>query len=134
MTKDQKIKAYHKMVKELLRLKNDVRENVRHRVSETETFKDIQALPENDLPMHLRDYSEDSPAYFILKCRMEKVDPFETDFSKCVEVLYDVSFSMESYRNIGYNDGLASVTSMLLNIAGLSDEASQVLEGTYSFD
>jgi len=122
------------LVKKLLELKDDVRDNVEYRIKETSIYKELQAIPQDKLPLHINDYEQDSAKHFIIKCRLSGEDPFKKDLAKCSEILYDVEFDVEAYCNVGYNDGLATSVSMLLSIAGLEDEAKQALEATYSCD
>lgn len=122
------------LVKKLLELKEDVRDNMEYRIKEASEYKELMEIPQDKLPLHINDYDPDSAKHFIIKCRLSGEDPFKKDLAKCSEILYDVAFDMEAYTNIGYNDGLATAVSMLLNIAGLEKEATQALEATYSCD
>jgi hypothetical protein len=125
---------YNAIIKELLRQKDDVRDNTTIRIKDTEVYKKIQDIPKKDLALHINEYNPDSPAHFLITCRLSGDDPFKKDFNKCIELLYDVEFNMEAYRNIGYNDGLAVLTSILLRIAGFEKDADAAIQATYNAD
>jgi hypothetical protein len=131
---DQISTKYDALISELLRMKEDVRDNVSYRIKETETYKKIQAIPQNELALHINEYDPDSPGHLLVSCRLSGDDPLERDLSKCVELLYDVEFNMESYMNIGYNDGLAGAISTLLKTVGLDEDADKAMEAIYKFD
>jgi len=122
------------LVKKLIELKEDARYNIACRVKDSSAYKEVESIPENELPLHINDHDPDSPKHFLISCRLSGDDPFEKDLCKCVEILYDVEFNMDSYREIGYNDGLATSVSMLLDIVGMEKEANQAREAIYSCD
>jgi hypothetical protein len=128
------IKAYYALIEKLLYYKNDVRDNMEYRVKECASYKEIMGFPDEELPLRINAWNEGSPQHFLISCRLSGDDPLTKDLSKCIELLWDVEFDMEAYKNIGYNDGLASVTSTLLDIAGMKDEAAQAIDATYNFD
>lgn len=131
---DQIKAKYEALISELLRQKEDVRDNTMYRIKETEVYKKIQAIPHNELALHINDYEPDTTGHLLISCRLSGDDPFEKNFNKCIELLYDVAFDMDAYRNIGYNDGLATLTSILLKIAGQDKDADAALEAAYNLD
>lgn len=127
-------KVLEAIVKELLRYKEDVRDNIQFRVTETERYKKIQAIPADDLPLYINKYPEDTVEEFLYDCRLKNEDPFKVNFCFCSQLLWDETFDTEAYRNIGYNDGLSPLTATLLRIAGYTKEANEALEATYRDD
>lgn len=128
------LKAYYALIAELIRYKDDVRDNMEYRVKESAPYKELMGLPDEELPLRINAWYDDSPQHFIISCRLSGDDPIKKDLAKCIELLYDIEFDMDAYKNIGYNDGLASATSSLLNIVGMKDEAAQAIDATYNLD
>lgn len=124
--------AYKAIIEKLLYYKDDVQDNTVYRIKETYLYKELQAIPEEDLGRYINKYPTDSASHFFISCRLSGDDPFEKDLLKCVGLLNDIAFDIEAYRNIGYNDGLASLTSTLLTIVGMDKEATQAIDATYS--
>lgn len=135
MQKNEQEKTPEQLIKEkLLELLNGVRLNVELRVRDTETYQEVSNFKDIELPLHINNYSEDSPEHFIISCRLSGEDPFEKDLSRCVQILWNVEFNMEEYQNIGYNDGQATILSILFNALGMEKEATQAMEATYNYD
>lgn len=131
---DLKLKAYNEIIKKLQYYTSDVRENMEYRVKGSTRYLELFNIPDNKLPLFINNWCVDSPEHFIISCRLSKEDPFKKNLNKCIELLYDVEFNMEEYKNIGYNDGLATLTSILLDIAGYGEEARQAIDATYSLE
>lgn len=128
------IRAYNKLVMKLIAYKDEAREYITNKIKNTPTYKEIEKLKTEDLPLHINDYDSDTTEHFFLSCRLQGEDPFQKDLSRCIELLYDVEFSMEEYKNIGYNDGTAIATHYLLKEIGMNEEADQAFQATYAFD
>lgn len=135
MQEKKQEKTPEQLIKEkLLELLNDVRFNAEDRIRNTGLFKEIVEIKDIDLPKHINNYRVDSPGYHILTCRLSGEDPFEKNLSLCLEILYDESFEMEEYRNIGNNDGRATVLSILFDVLGMEKESIRAIEAVYSVD
>lgn len=126
--------VYKKMIEKLIYFKNDVRDNIIYRIKDTDLYKAIQAIPKNSLALFINEYEADSAGHLFITCKLQGDDPFEKDLAKCIEVLWNTEFDMEAYKNIGYNDGLAYVTSEMLKILGMEKESTQAIDSTYDFD
>lgn len=135
MQKDKQEKTPEQIITEkLLELLNDVRFNAEDRIKETETYQEIDAIEDIDLPKHINDYTAGSPGHHIISCRLAGEDPFEKNLSLCMQILWDVEFDYEDYQNIGYNDGQAVTLSIMFNALGMKEEATQAMEATYKSD
>jgi hypothetical protein len=128
------LKAYYAMVTKLRFYANDVRDNMEYRIQNSLEYIKLMDIPDEEIPLHINNYDTDSYQHLILSCRLSGEDPVKKDLAKCITLLWDVSFDSEAYKNIGYNDGLASATSSLLDEAGLKEESIRVLDATYSSD
>jgi len=131
---DAIIKAYYAMRDKLLTYMRDVRFNSEQRIRHAEPFKKISEIPEDKLPLYINTHEEDSPEHFFIQCRLSGDDPFEKDLGKCLELLYNEEFNMETYKNIGYNDGVASITASLLEAANMPEQSTAASEAIYTFD
>jgi hypothetical protein len=128
------IDAYEKMIAKLIEYKNDARQSCELRIKNTDTYVGIYAIPEKELPLHINDYEEDTPERYLISCRLSSENPFEKDLAICMKILYDEDFDVETYKNIGYTDGLALTVSTLLNTAGMTTESNQASDAVYDFD
>jgi hypothetical protein len=128
------IEAYNKLLTKLNTFKNDVRTNAILRIQKTLSYMVIANFKKEELPLHINDYKEDSPEYFIITSFLEGKDPFEENISKCMQLLYDVEFSASDYMDIGYSDGMAVATHLLYDEIGKKEESHQAFEVIYSLD
>lgn len=102
------------------------------RVRETQDYKKLEAIPKKDLPLHINEHDPDSPSHFIIQCRLSGDDPFEKNLNKCAQILWDQEFDVETYKNIGYNDGLATAVSIIFDTLSMNEDSSNVIEAVYS--
>lgn len=123
-----------KMKQTLLALKDDARDATVSKIKESDSYIFLMGIPHNRLAMYINDYPTHSAKYFILKCRMEDVDPIKADISKCVELLWDQEFKMEDYKSIGYNDGMIHVLSKLFDALDMEAASKEVLKYAYNID
>jgi len=113
---------------------NDIRDVIANRVKETPEWVLISNIPQNELPKHINDYGEDTPQHFWISCKLSGEDPIKKNLSKCIPILWNQEFDCETYRNIGFNDGMAIVVTNLFDILGMEKEASETFEATYNDD
>jgi hypothetical protein len=87
-------------------------------IKSQESYKELMDLSLDEIPLRTHQCLDNSYKHFILKCRLENRDPLEVDITRCIELLWDCEFSVEDYKEIGYNDGMIGVLSILLHIIG----------------
>jgi len=100
-------------------------------VKDSTTYKRLMEIPDKDLPLVITKYPEGSCEHFILDCRLSGKDPFETNLSKCLELLYDEEFDMEDYNKVGYNDGVLSTLSELFTQLDMTEESKRATSLIY---
>ena len=78
--------------------------------------------PLDKLPLLINEYDEGSlPAQLIAN----RLEGKEVAVSDLIPLLYDENFDAEDYRNLGYNDGQASILSDLLTLLGDHENANK---------
>ena len=123
-----------KLKQTLLALKDDARDAMVSKIKESDSYVHLMGIPHNRLAMYINDYPIHSAKHFILKCRMEDVDPIKADLSKCIELLWDQEFGVEDYREIGFNDGMIHVLSKMFDALGMEVASKEVLDFAYNLD
>jgi len=131
MSPEEKLKA---ITEKLITYKNDVRDAIAYRIKQTAEWKRIHEYPQNELAKHINDYDEDTPQHFWISCRLTGEDPLMKGLGKSIPILYDEEFDCESYRNIGFNDGMAIAVMNLFDILDMQEEASDTFEAVYDDD
>lgn len=121
-----------KLIDKIYEMAGDVRDNMILTIKSQERYKELMDLPLNEIPLSIHQYPDDSYQQFILRCRLEDKDPFEVDITKCIELLWDCEFSVEDYKEIGYNDGMIGVINILLDIVGDKETAQKTRLLTYN--
>lgn len=104
---------------------------IRERVIKTDTYREIERIPKDGLPLHLNDYEDGTAAKYIFSCRMTGEDPLsEENLPKSLQLLYDQEFNIDTYRNIGVNDGQLAAVSFLARKLGddvLAEKAGAII-------
>lgn len=111
----------------IYKLKDDTRDFMVDTISSQEAYKDLMGIPVDEIPLHINQYSQDSYQYFILTCRLKGKNPLEVDITRCIELLWDCEFSVDDYKEIGYNDGMIDTLNLLLRILGDEKAAQETM-------
>ena len=122
-----------KVKTELLTWVEDAREFIKGMI--TSKCPDIEALmklPLEELPLKINDFEDGTPERLIIKRRLEGKDPLEEDLGTIVQVLWDVDFDYEDYKNMGHNDGIIVLLSKILTMMGDEESAKRAYEVIYS--
>lgn len=109
----------------------NTRDFIIDKIKERRIYKLLDGETSERILLQLNDFAEDSYELHFYKCKLEGVDPFERNLSKCIELLWDCYFSVEEYKSIGDNDGRADLIAYLLEAIGYPEEALQVREVIY---
>lgn len=125
-------KQHYTIKKELHDYMESSREFITNQIKAVEEVNTLLTMPKDELILHVNDHKDGSPLHHVLTSRLKDEDPFETNLSLMIQVLWDEEFSYEDYRDIGKNDATIEVIAHLSNILGDEDTAAKAYEALYS--
>lgn len=129
------IDAYEKMIERLMVFKREARVSCELRIKHTDSYDYwMNKCPEIELPLRINTHPADSAIHFLISCRLSGEDPLEKDLARCMPILYDEEFDIDTYKSIGYTDGTAEVTASILKIAGMDRDSTEASDAIYSSD
>lgn len=100
-----------------------------HACKEGVTFGDAQRIPFNDLPKYVNDENELKKDIVLARLRKEKISD---DPQFILRSLYDVAFDVETYKNIGMNDGTLMTLKIIFEELGDKVHAKECYDWLYS--
>jgi hypothetical protein len=93
----------------------------------TKDFDTVSSMPIEELPTHINEKT------FFGRLCIDRLAGRELDTPEnWMEVLHDVEFDCEDYKNIGVGDGQMDICSTVYNLLGKEDKAKKAMSLRYS--